>query len=398
MIKYFYRNKNFILIFIELTILSFVFYKKASNLGYFYDETGNLNAGLNFLKSLNYISDGFENYSPRLSSGVFVTLIPSLSLYLTGEFIYSRIIFAFYNSFLFYCFKKLVEKQLKVKISNINYFISLIFLINMSFANSYFYTVGEFPSIILFLISIILFHSYQRKSGFFLFGVSIFLGKFILLLSFICFLIFYKLLTKKKILQEVQYFFIPLILWLFFVLIKSDYNLLEYFFEYINFFKQGGGRPVFDLVNSYRGDNAEFFKYTLYTKLKLLMPIIVISIFSLYRKIYNTFLLRIFKYLIWVNILWYLILSESTYYRYSLNFQIFYIAIFLILINSFNDKLSKFYIFFLMLFFVRTIYGIVMIFTLMLIVYFSEPSKKFDIKNYSILFLANVDFLYHNFF
>lgn len=396
--KFFYKYKNFLLISIELIILIFVFYKKASNLGYFYDEMGNLNAGLNFIKSLNYFSEGFDNYSPRLSSGVFVTLIPSLLLYLTNEVIYSRMIFASYNTLLFYYFKNTIEKHLNIKVSNISFFIALIFLINMSFANSYYYLVGEFPSVILFLISSILFQSNYRKSSYFLFGVSIFLGKFILLLSFMCFLMFYKLITKKKVFYQVQYFFIPPFIWLFLVLIKSDYNLIEYFFEYINFFNQGGGKPTFDLINSKRVDTAEFFNFTLYTKIKLLMPIIIISIFSLYKKIYNTVPLRIFKYLIWVNLLWYLLLSESTYYRYSLNFQILYLAVFLILISSYNDKSSNFYILFLSLFFVRTIYGILGIFILMIIVYFKEPSNNFEIKSYIFLFLVNADFLYNNFF
>lgn len=392
--KFFQTTLFFLNIFILFLIFYVIFYK-SKKIDYFIDEVVNLEAGVNFITSLNYKSIFFKNnFDPQISTGIFVTLVPSAAYIITESYVIARFVFQVFIFFLI-CFLIYFSKTFDDLFSLFTNVLFLFLVVqSISKANSNFYTLGEIPSSLLYFTGLTFIDSKKYKLSFLIIGISIFLGKFILFLpAFLTILLIF--VKDRKFVNFINcflYLFLPFGFWISLVIFQSNYSIKTYFIDFIQFFINGGG--VDNKTGLIRG---EFFNfYNLNTQVKIVLPYFILLFFFKYMQRkdflkYNTHLLSITGIF-----LWYFLISPSMYYRYTLFFQIGYGIVVLYLFTDIENlpKSTRLIVHLLPLFYINSYKALIIFGFIILILYFFKIKTSY-IKLLLFYFLA-VDYFYIN--
>ena len=199
------------------------------------------------------------------------------------------------------------------------------------------------------MISIVTFRS-NNKLSMFLFAISIFYGKIIMILPFTIFLIveFISTDNKYKFSKSILYFLLPAIFFLapihYFYHAGNLYNYVIDFYDLIVSHKGAGldslNQNVFEKIL-----NSEFSEWNLLTKYRILCTplFFLFFIFRLKGQLESSDLNLFIHMFSSVSILyiWFWIVSETKWIRYSQHFMVLVIFFTLYILCNKNIKLNK---------------------------------------------------------
>ena len=321
----------------------------------FIDEYISLTSNLNFFKNLNFNAGEFigGSYSTSLTSGPISAIGSVFAWNVTDKLTISRISNFFWIYLLQIFFAYLIVKLYKSDFKFL-FFISGISLVLIPWWQGSLYSLGEFPSSIIFVNAIFLFPK-LRSISLVLFSISIFYGKLLNLVPFAGFYIIIMIYEKKvrNIIKDLIFFLIPLSSWL--LLANSKYeggNAFIYIRDQFLFITnhQSSGTPTgeqnfFDsLINSFI--SSEFSTWNSFDKARLtIIPIIFLIIIFRNKEQINTFFgkitLPIISSLLF-SYLWFWLLNTTKWMRHTQHFivPLIIIIIYLVNFNIINSKLD----------------------------------------------------------
>lgn len=335
----------------------FTFYivrTKATNLQPFIDEYNSLTSNYNFFKSLDFFAGGFSggNYSVTLTSGPISSVGSVIGWSLTNKFTIARIANFYWVYLLQLLFVFLIYKIYKNKHKFLIINSSFIILLIPWWQGSL-YSLGEIPSLILFVNAIFLF-SKKRKLSLLLFSVSIIFGKILNLVPFIGFYIYFLFTERsiKKLFYDLFLFNIPVAVWLFFA--NSRYingNAFVYLNDQLNFIldhQSSGTRN-----NTATGKNlletifsGEYIFWKNIEKFQtLIIPIIFIILIYKNKQNINNKLENIttpFIFAITFSYIWFWYFNSTKWIRYSQHFTVLILVglFYFLSFKIFNRKLD----------------------------------------------------------
>ena len=191
------------------------------------------------------------------------------------------------------------------------------------------YSIGEIPSMILFVNALFLFNQ-RRRLSITLISFSIIYGKILTLLPFIGFYIFVIIKEKKLIpvFRDVGYFLLPVFSW--FLLIHLYYeggSILKYINDQYIFISQhpSSGTNLNIIYNFWDSiNNSEVSNWNYFDLIRIGIVPIIYFIYILFRKdkinyIYNNLSFFLFGST-FLPFIWFWFLSETKWMRYSQHF------------------------------------------------------------------------------
>ncbi len=265
----------------------------------FIDEYLTLTSNFNFFTNLNFTAGEFigGNYTVNLTSGPISAIGSVIGWSVTNKLIIARL-----SNFLWIYLLQLIFAFILVKLYKKDFsfifFITGLSIILVPWWQGSLYSLGELPSVIIFLNAIFLFPK-LRKLSIILFSISIFYGKLLNLVPFAGFylaVIFYER-KIKYIVKDFILFLIPLSSWL--LLANSRYekgNAIQYlkdqYYFIINHQSSGavtGNNGFLDeFINLLMA--SEFSSWNTIDKTRLLIvPVIFLSILFKNRENINQF-------------------------------------------------------------------------------------------------------------
>ena len=163
----------------------------------FIDEYISLTSNLNFFKNLNFNAGEFigGSYSTSLTSGPISAIGSVFAWNITDKLTISRISNFFWIYLLQIFFAYLIVKLYKSDFKFL-FFISGLSLVLIPWWQGSLYSLGEIPSVIIFVNAIFLFPKI-RKLSLLLFSISIFYGKLLNLVPFVGFYIVVMINERK---------------------------------------------------------------------------------------------------------------------------------------------------------------------------------------------------------
>ena len=286
-----------------------------------------------------------------------------------------------------YCFKVHEEGIRFIALSNV-FIISLI-----PWWQGSLYSIGEIPSMILFVNALFLFN-HKRRLSIILISLSIIYGKILTLLPFMGFYIFVIIKEKKliSIFRDVGYFLLPVLSW--FLLIHFNYedgSVFDYINDQYIFISQHPSSGTnFNIIYTFWDsiNNSEVSYWNIYDVIKIGIVPIIYFIYILLRqdKINHAFNNLSFFLLgsTFLPYLWFWFLSETKWMRYSQHFTvIILVSLFYFLSsNILTEKTDFLIIGSLILIFIEN-YKLLALLSIGLIVYILFSNKK----NNKIFFL-----------
>jgi len=338
--------------FILQNYLLFPYIKnRALNLKKFVDEYIVLTSNVQFFKNLNYDAgpDWGGNLSIYLTSGPLSAVGSVIGWNFTENFTISRISNFYWVLFIQLAFIYVLSKKFKLDFPFLIMGASTFILLIPWWYGSL-YSLGEIASMLFFTNSIFLYSKNIRIAMVF-FGISIFFGKILTLLPFIGFYLFSILKNKnlKKSIEELSYFLVPLIIWLILVHFKFENgNIFEYLSQQIKaitLHQSSGVDNVNNNIDSFwsKLNESEFKTWNNYDIFRLLMIPIIYSLVILknYRVINDRFgnIASGIVGSILFPYLWFWILSDTKWMRYSQHFTVIILISGLVLLSS--DVISK---------------------------------------------------------
>ena len=323
-------------------------YYLSATLGNFVDEYASVTSINSYFKTFK-LDAGFLGgpYSVELTSGplsgvgFFISWETTKNLFLSRT---SNFLFLIVVLITFSIFEKKVDNEKYQILTLFTVLLTSVFLIPWWYG--ILYSLGEIISTLFFLIAIFIYEN-QKKVSMLLFSTAIFFGKIILLLPFVLIFVIelYYRKDRIKFLSEVVYFFIPLLL--FFIPVNLFYhngNLLDYISDFMRllFSHSGAGLQSLDSNVIEKIISSEFSSWNLITKFRILVTPILFFIFLFKKKklIDNSrqnLYLHIFLSSITLYI-WFWLISETKWIRYSQHFIV--IIIFSCLIFLLDKKLE----------------------------------------------------------
>ena len=351
--------KLFTLIYIFFQILIIFEYvkNKALSLRPFIDEYVSISSNYHLFKELKFSAGGFlgDTFSVYLTSGP-ISAIGSVFGWVLYENIYiSRIFNYFWTVVLLFLYFIVVKN--KIKLENKYYLLFLFQLITLvPWWQGVLYSMGEIPSLILVAMAMLIFHK-NRKLSLILFGLSIFLGKF---LNFFIFLIFYIFIfvnerSFKTLIKDASTFIVSLFPW--FVLINFTYqkgNMIDYFYDLYYFVTDSSASGVkaasifnySEIILSIL--NSEYASWNAYEKIRIgIFPLIALYLIIKNKKsidlIFGKVSSAIFFSISFIY-LWFWILNPLKWMRYSQHFTFLSILLILsfVVFEVFPNKLDYF--------------------------------------------------------
>ena len=318
------------------------------SLGNFVDEYASISSINSYFKTL-VLDAGFLGgpYSVQLTSGAF----SSFGFFIGWEFTKNIFIARTFNLIIIflimYIFIFKTKKLYSFNQNTNSIFLSAIFII--PWWQGSLYSLGEIFSTIIFMISIVTFRS-NNKLSMFLFAISIFYGKIIMILPFTIFLIveFISTDNKYKFSKSILYFLLPAIFFLapihYFYHAGNLYNYVIDFYDLIVSHKGAGldslNQNVFEKIL-----NSEFSEWNLLTKYRILCTplFFLFFIFRLKGQLESSDLNLFIHMFSSVSILyiWFWIVSETKWIRYSQHFMVLVIFFTLYILCNKNIKLNK---------------------------------------------------------
>lgn len=351
--------KLFTLIYIlfQIRIVYEYVKNKAVGLSPFVDEYVSISSNYHFLKELNYSAGGFlgDTFSVYLTSGP-VSAIGSVFGWFLYENIYiSRIFNYFWAVVLLFLFFIFVKDRFQLKQ---NYYLLFIFqlILLVPWWQGVLYSLGEIPSMILIVMAMLTFQK-NRKLSLILFGLSIFLGKFLNILIFLVFYIciFLNERSVKTLVKDTGIFIVHLFPW--FVLINITYqkgNIFDYFYDlyYLVTDHSASGLQIGSIFNyseiSLSILNSEYASWNIYEKIRVgIIPLIALYLIIKNKKsidvIFGKLSLAILFSITFIY-LWFWILNPVKWIRYSQHFTLMSILFILtfVVFEVFPSKLDYF--------------------------------------------------------
>lgn len=351
--------KLFTLIYIlfQIRIVYEYVKNKAVGLSPFVDEYVSISSNYHFLKELNYSAGGFlgDTFSVYLTSGP-VSAIGSVFGWFLYENIYiSRIFNYFWAVVLLFLFFIFVKDRFQLKQ---NYYLLFIFqlILLVPWWQGVLYSLGEIPSIILIVMAMLTFQK-NRKLSLILFGLSIFLGKFLNILIFLVFYIciFLNERSVKTLVKDTGIFIVHLFPW--FVLINITYqkgNIFDYFYDlyYLVTDHSASGLQIGSIFNyseiSLSILSSEYASWNIYEKIRIgIIPLIALYLIIKNKKsidvIFGKLSLAILFSITFIY-LWFWILNPVKWIRYSQHFTLMSILFILtfVVFEVFPSKLDYF--------------------------------------------------------
>ena len=191
------------------------------------------------------------------------------------------------------------------------------------------YSIGEIPSMILFVNALFLFNQ-RRRLSIILISVSIIYGKILTLLPFIGFYIFVIIKEKKliPILRDMGYFLLPLLSWL--LLIHFNYeegSIFDYINDQYMFISQHPSSGTnFNIIYTFWEslNNSEVINWNYYDLIRIGIVPIIYFIYILFRKDKINYIFNNLSFLLFgstfLPYIWFWFLSETKWMRYSQHF------------------------------------------------------------------------------
>lgn len=344
-------------IFFQIGIVYEYIKNKAVSLKPFIDEYVSISSNYHLFKELNFSAGGFlgDTFSVYLTSGP-ISAIGSVFGWVLYENIYiSRIFNYFWTVFLLFMFFILVKSKLKL---DKNYYLLFLFqlIVLVPWWQGVLYSIGEIPSLILVAMAMLIFHK-NRKLSLILFGLSIFLGKF---LNILIFLIFYSFVivnekSLKTLVKDASTFIVALFPW--FILINFTYqkgNIIDYFFDLHHLVTDSSASGVkaasffnySEITLSIL--SSEFNSWNVFEKIRIgILPLILLFLILKNKKsidlIFGNVSLAIFLSITFTY-LWFWILNPLKWMRYSQHFTFLLILLILSLVifEVFPNKIDYF--------------------------------------------------------
>lgn len=351
--------KLFTLIYIlfQIRIVYEYVKNKAVGLSPFVDEYVSISSNYHFLKELNYSAGGFlgDTFSVYLTSGP-VSAIGSVFGWFLYENIYiSRIFNYFWAVVLLFLFFIFVKDRFQLKQ---NYYLLFIFqlILLVPWWQGVLYSLGEIPSMILIVMAMLTFQK-NRKLSLILFGLSIFLGKFLNIFIFLVFYIciFLNERSVKTLVKDTGIFIVHLFPW--FVLINITYqkgNIFDYFYDlyYLVTDHSASGLQIGSIFNyseiSLSILSSEYASWNIYEKIRIgIIPLIALYLIIKNKKsidvIFGKLSLAILFSITFIY-LWFWILNPVKWIRYSQHFTLMSILFILtfVVFEVFPSKLDYF--------------------------------------------------------
>ena len=357
------KNKNslklftLIYIFFQIRIVYEYVKNKAVSLRPFIDEYVSISSSYHFFKELNFSAGGFlgDTFSVYITSGP-ISAVGSVLGWVLYENIYiSRIFNYFWAVVLLFLFFNFVKDKFNLKQ---NYYLLFIFqiILLVPWWQGVLYSLGEIPSVILVAMAMLTIQK-NRKLSLILFGLSIFLGKFLNILIFLVFYIciFVNKRSIKTLVKDVGIFIVHLFPW--FVLINFTYqkgNIVDYFYDLYYFVtdSSASGLQIGSIFNyseiSLSILSSEYASWNVYEKIRIgIIPLIAFylimknkkSIDSIFGKVSLAILFSItFIYF------WFWILNPLKWMRYSQHFTLLSVLFILtfVVFEVFPSKLDYF--------------------------------------------------------
>jgi hypothetical protein len=357
------RSKNsmrlitLLYIFFQIRIVYEYVKNKAISLKPFVDEYVSISSNYHFFRELNFSAGGFlgDTFSVYLTSGP-ISAIGSVFGWVMYENIYvSRIFNYFWIVILLFLFFIVVKDKFKLKQ---NYYLLFIFqlILLVPWWQGVLYSLGEIPSLLLVVMAMLTFQK-NRKLSLILFGLSIFLGKFLNILIFLMFYIciFANEKSLKNLLRDAVTFIVALVPW--FVLINFTYqkgNVVDYFYDLYYFVtdSSASGVQVGTLFNFSEITlsilSSEYAFWNVYEKIRIgILPLILLFLILKNKKsidlIFGNVSLAIFSSITFLY-LWFWVLNPLKWMRYSQHFTFLLILLILslVLFEVFPNKTDYF--------------------------------------------------------
>ena len=366
------KSKNSIKLFttiyllIQIRIIFEYVKNKAINLRPFIDEYVSLSSNYHIFKELDFSAGGFlgDTFSVYLTSGPISAIGSIFGWSLFKNIYISRISNYFWIVFLLFIYFFIIKNKYKLKQ---NYFIFFIFqlILLVPWWQGGIYSLGEIPSLIFVSMAMLTFQK-NRKLSLILFGVSIFLGKFLNIIIFVTFYATTLIIDRsfKAVIKDVTIFVVALLPW--FILINLTYqkgNIFTYFYDLYYFVTDSNASGVqIDSIFNFSALkisilNSEYSSWNVYEKIRIgILPLIALYLI-IKNKIYINKIFGNISYPIVASILsiylWFWILNPLKWMRYSQHFTVLSIILIssFVLFEVFSNKIDYFFSFGLLTFY-----------------------------------------------
>jgi hypothetical protein len=320
---------------------------RATKLNPFVDEYISITSNVEFFKNFDFNAGSAwgGSYSVYLTSGPISAVGSVFGWNLSNNFDIARV-----SNFYWIYLLQLIFCFIFYKIYDLNnafMFVSTgVFLLLIPWWIGPLYSLGEVASTLLFVNSIYLFN-WNRKVSMILFSVSIFFGKLLLIIPFGAFYLTYFYMNKnlKKAAKDSLFFLIPLIIWLQLVLFNyEDGTITDYLIKMYELITNHQSSGV-DTFSSFSFGNilgnvnqSEYSQWNRYDIFRLLyFPIIFVFLVLKNKKaIEKTFGNIVVPLLCSISLtyVWFWLLSETKWIRYSQHFTVIIIISILIFFSS----------------------------------------------------------------
>lgn len=345
----FTNERTYILYVIQIFFLLILFYISANKLGVFEDEYLALTSNSGFFTSLDF-NGGIKaggSYSVALTSGPVSSLGGVIGWLVSKNLLVARLSNFIWSLLLNFALITYAKKYVKFDYGNLLIFSTFCILL-VPWYYGVLYSIGEITSTILFFYSVILF-PFKRHISLVLMSVSIFYGKFLLIVIFSIFYLFNLFINNeyKKIYKDVLYFIFPLVMW--FLLVGWHYennSITNYIndFIYFNFtnnqsggLKEIGSATIADYILSYKG--SEVVKWSIADKLRVLISPLIFCFIVVFSNISENAFKKIQYPIIFSTMtlyLWFWILSPTKWIRYSQHFLLIQLLFIFFLLSTNN--------------------------------------------------------------
>jgi hypothetical protein len=394
------KTKNIYLISTSLIVISIHVSDFISKVNNFEDELIALTSHIFFLTELEFKAPFLVEemiFTPALTTGFNSSIGGAFGWLIFKDFYFSRL----FNFIWLVLEISLLNFYLyKNKIINVKFiYYSILGLFCIPLWYNSLYGLGEILSSIIFFNSLLLYEK-NKKLSMFLMSISIFFGKFIILLSF---LVFIGINIKKQNGKSILYFSIPPTIWLFIVFIKTGLSgLLNYLNEFVIFLFGHGLSKSDSSSNFYQEvkNNIAISEIADWSYATIIRTSIVPLAFSLF--LLSKFLLKknsktdlSVSIIIFVNYLYFYLFSYQKYLRYSQIFLIITIFYLLYLLSN-EEKLSNFEKLTFILFLSFYASSELLIFFVLIYSFFSYKKKSTFILIFTFLVLNIVNLQYES--
>ena len=394
------KTTNIYLISASLLIISIHISEFIPKINNFEDELIALTSHIFFLTELEFKAPFLVEemiFTPALTTGFNSSVGGAFGWLIFKDFYFSRL----FNFIWLVLEISLLNFYLyKNKIINVKFiYYSILGLFCIPLWYNSLYGLGEILSSIIFFNSLLLYEK-NKKLSMFLMSISIFFGKFIILLSF---LVFIGINIKKQNGKSILYFAIPPTIWLFIIYIKTGLSgLVNYLNEFVIFLFGHGLSKSDSSSNFYQEvkNNIAISEIADWSYVTIIRTSIVPLAFSLF--LLSKFLLKknsktdlSVSIIIIINYLYFYLFSYQKYLRYSQIFLVITIFYLLYLLSN-EEKLSNFEKFTFILFLSFYASSELLIFFLIIYSILSYKKKSIFILLFTFLVLNIVNLQYES--